>query len=725
MTNHRFGGGARPRMAVAPLALLVACPALMPSARAADALPATSMQKEDATRPPTRIEVNRFRQRPSGPERALSPLESLFQPHDNPAGAPATDAGDFLRSVPGVTGGRMGGHGIDVVIRGQSQDRLAIVNDGAYAFGGCPNRMDPPTALLSLDSIDQVVVQRGYQSVTNGPPAPAGTVSFERKAPAVDAPTFQTRMQAGVDSNAPARFGGLSITGNGADGYARAYGNFHRADNYEDGAGRSVRSAYNSLSGGLETGWRYAPGSEMGLSFERTETEDVLFSGAGMDAPEDSVETYRFSLDHAVTAAGPLTGVSAQAYWSGVDHVMDNYSLRTAGMMKMLTETESDTYGGRLAVDLTWGETAVELGVDHRTNTRVAYSYSGMTAMTPTDPTLLASYMWPDVSIADTGLFGEATVPLGQGTVLTAGARADIVRVEAGKADATVAGGMGLTTARQLYAATYGTSDTDADETNLSGVLRVTHDFGPVTAWAGASRSVRTADATERGIVRFAAGSNGWVGNPGLDPEKHHQLDVGVKREGTGWAVSLGGWVDEVDDFITRDTARGQSGVLRTDGASIFRNIDARLAGAELSAEVRPWRDLALSGTAAYTWGENTTDNRPLYQIPPLQGSVEVAWAPEDWTAGTRMRWALRQGRVDMDAAAGSGLDVRETPGYAAFDLFASYGGLDGLEIRGGVTNLFDQVYANHLSRSNGVDPQMVQVNEPGRSFYLQGVVEF
>ena len=34
------------------------------------------------------------------------------------------DGGDMLRNLPGVSGVRMGGHGIDPIIRGQSQGRL-------------------------------------------------------------------------------------------------------------------------------------------------------------------------------------------------------------------------------------------------------------------------------------------------------------------------------------------------------------------------------------------------------------------------------------------------------------------------------------------------------------------------------------------------------------------------------------------------------------------------
>ncbi|MES9847772.1 MAG: TonB-dependent receptor plug domain-containing protein, partial [Candidatus Thiodiazotropha sp.] len=86
---------------------------------------------------------------------------------DGSQGLPA-DGGDFLRDINGVSGIRMGGHGIDPVIRGQSQNRLNIILDGAYIHGGCPNRMDPPTAYSALESYDSVTVIKGSQTVIYG-----------------------------------------------------------------------------------------------------------------------------------------------------------------------------------------------------------------------------------------------------------------------------------------------------------------------------------------------------------------------------------------------------------------------------------------------------------------------------------------------------------------------------------------------------------------------------
>jgi iron complex outermembrane receptor protein len=641
---------------------------------------------------------------------------------DEVAGPPARDLGELLSRLRGISAGRQGGHGSDISIRGMSEDRIAVVSDGAYVFGACPNRMDPPSSSMMLLSGDSITLRRGYQTVIDGPPAPGGTISIDRADPETFRDGISGNAEAGVESNGFQRYGlaqgRLSVGG----GYAQAFATARRADNYEDGKGREVRSAFEQFGGGGEVGWRFGAGSVMALSAERNVVEDALFAGAGMDAPWTATNTYRMSFDHNVEGDAALERIEANIYGSYVDHVMDNYSLRVPAMMTMLTEAESDTVGGRLAGIFGIDEVELTLGGDYRRNERDAVSYSSMLLAVP--PTAISNYTWPGMEIENIGIFAEAKAPLAIGTELTAGIRTDFVSVKATKADLLPAG-MGAVTARQLYAATYGTADTDRNETNVSGLLRVTHDFGAFSGWVGASRAVRTADATERGIARGPLNANAWVGNPGLDPEKHHQVDMGIETERSAWKASASIWYDNVSDFITRDRARGQSGVLVANGANIYRNVDAELAGVDMAAEwafAPAWR---IGGNLAYTWGENTTDDRSLYQIPPLSGSVEIVRQVTQWSAGMRMRWAAQQTQVDLDPATGSGLDAQETPGYAAFDIFGSWKLAEAIELRAGVANVFDTSYASHLNRANGFDPTVVQVNEPGRSAYLQMNFEF
>lgn len=174
-----------------------------------------------------------------------------------------------------------------------------------------------------------------------------------------------------------------------------------------------------------------------------------------------------------------------------------------------------------------------------------------------------------------------------------------------------------------------------------------------------------------------------------------------------------------------RDTARGQAGIRRADGATIYRNVDAALTGVEIGGDWRFAPGWSVAADVAYVHAENLDDNRAIAQIPPLNGKLAVAYTAESWGLGGRMRWAATQNRVDSSKTTGSGLDAGKTSGYAVFDLYGSYKPLAGVELQAGVSNLFDHTYAEHLNRPNAFDPSVTQVYEPGRSLYMRAKVAF
>ena len=633
---------------------------------------------------------------------ADGPMSTMLDPRDT-QGSPAKDGGALMRAAPGVTSGRMGGHGLELVIRGQQQNQLNIIDAGSFTYGACPNRMDPPTAMASFNRADRVVIEKGYASVTHGPGGSGGTVRLERDAPDLDGEDRLTgRVTGGVSSNGGGQDMALRYTMDLGKGvYTQGSAEVTSAGNYEDGSGRTVRSAFDQKSAGLTLGY-VGQNSELAFDAEYDLAEDILFPGAGMDSPFDETITYRLRGGVDVDM-GALTRVEGTLYHSAVDHVMDNYSLRPVGGMAMRTPATSDTTGGKLEARLSFGATEAKLGVDFQSNTREATVFGGPPAaigrIEANDPALLRFRIWPDVTIAQTGLYFESETDLTNATALTLGLRYDHVKAKADTAGVPTAAGV---TPNMMYAAQYGTTFATArTEDNIGGLVRLEHALNDDTLiFAGLSRSVRTADATERAIARM-----GWVGNPDIDPEKHHQLDVGVQMDRGAWYLDANAYVDWVDDYILRDQ-------FSVAGVTTYRNVSAQLAGIEIAAgwEHRGWE---IWGDATYTYGENTTDNRAIAQIPPLHGQVSVAYGQDRWRTGARVNWATEQDRIDISRDPGT------TSGYATLDLFGSYDLTDDVVLLAGIDNVTDKTYANHLSRANIFDPTVTQVNEPGRTLYI------
>ncbi|MBK1720014.1 TonB-dependent copper receptor [Thiocystis violacea] len=643
-------------------------------------------------------------------------------------GIPA-DGGDLLRRLPGVDGSRMGGHGLDPIVRGQSQNQLNILIDGAHAFGGCPNRMDPPTTLLDLEAYDSLTLIKSAQTVRHGGGGSGGTILFERHTPRfTEGEAPRARFNGGLTSNSQTQSVGADIAIGNPLAFARVTGQSRGANNYRDGHGDEVRSAYNSEAAGFAIGYTPSDSTRIEVKYDTTHDWDVLFAGAAMDSPYSNSNQWRVKFDQDV-AMGSLQALRAELYSVNVDHLMDNYSLRAlTGLFKMRAPTESNTAGGRFVADLATGDTDWTLGVDYLSVARDATRYWNYKSASVDVP---QSYLWPDVVQDDLGFFVEGERPLGASARLTAGLRYDQVEASLSKSRANSApvGPTWLMSPNQLYSAYYGRSAEDQTENNLGGFLRYGLEFGQGLALtAGASRSLRTADATERYLAANGnPASARWVGNPGLRPEQHHQIDLSLHKTTATWSTGLEIFHDRVDDYILRDRAHGQSGILLTDNATIYRNVEADLTGGEWTVEIQFDPRWQAGASLAYVQARNRSDERAIAQIPPLSGQLKLEHRRDSWSAGARATWADTQDRVDDDPLTGSGLDVGKTAGWWVLDLYgeASIGKHGRLRL--GIDNLFDRAYAYHVNRANldPFNPEAVQVNEPGRMLWVRASLDF
>lgn len=632
-----------------------------------------------------------------------------------------TDGGDFLTQLNGVSGSRFGGRGIEPIIRGQSQTQLNVLLDGAYLHGGCPNRMDPPASYAALGTYESVRVEKGVHTLQHGSGGSGGTVLFERDTRSIIDPedglsgkVALTGSDNGIQHDLSA-----DVTKGGEKGYARIFAQHRNADSYKDGNGKTVRSAYKHQQAGVALGLTPTENRTLEYSYEHNDFDDALYPGANMDSPVEKAVIHRLKFKD--KRDGKIQGVEAEAYLSQVEHVMDNYSLRPQPGTRMSVPTTSDTTGGKLALTSPVGEnTQLTYGLNVQNRER----HAAMKNITAGGAETML--LWPGAQTDQTGVFAEATTNLGESGKLKYGLRVDQVQAKATQANVPRA--MNPTqptqtrTANQNYTAIHGYGADDAKETNTGALLRYENALdGNTTVFAGLSRTVRTADETERYINRWGATPEArWVGNPRLKPEKHHQLDAGISQQRGKLTWTGVVFADQVDDYILRDRVRTGPQT----GAQTYRNIEAELYGAELGAEAKLSDRLRLSGDLAHVRSTNTTDKRPIAQTSPLNGKVQLDYNADRWGTGTRVRFAAGQDRIDTAMLGAT--EVGKTAGYGVADIYAHYKLTKSAQLRFGVDNVFDKVYAHHASRRNlDFTGTVERVNEPGRSAWLQLATEF
>ncbi|MBE2213928.1 MAG: TonB-dependent copper receptor [Opitutaceae bacterium] len=634
------------------------------------------------------------------------PLEIVLDARAPAQPIPAQDGADILKTVPGFSVSRKGGAGGEVVLRGQAGSRLDIQLDGTTALGGCPHRMDPPTAYVFPESFETVTVIKGPQTVIHGPGYSAGVVLFESEAP--DTASGQVRASGALT------FGSFGRNDQSAEvvaglgrGYVRANGVRTASDDYEDGDGTVVHSHYERSIFQAAAGWTPDRDTLFEVSGGVSEGEAAYGHGM-MDA--SVLDRENLGLRFRRTNLSPLlTKIEAQLYQNNVDHVMDDYSLRTfvpsmMGPNPSASNPDHRLTGGRFETDLAFGEQGtLAVGIDARRGVHRSRS----TGNQPAVPYLSLPRV-KDAEIGNVGLFAEFARTIGESGRFIAGARID--SWQAHDFRATIPSMMGMAMPNP-------TADLERDATLGSGFLRYEHAFagGATTAYAGVGLTERAPDYWELVTNQSEATRSSFL----TDSEKTTQLDFGVVHRSGPLTASVSGFVGDISDFILVQSGwpRGMSTV------TVTRNVDATTAGAEASLNWAATRALSFDASLAYVTGDNDTDDLPLAQQPPLEVRLGTVYRASAWSVGALVRVVSEQDRVAPGQGTIIGQDIGPTDGFEVFSLNASWRVNEHARLSAGIDNIFDTTYAEHISRAGGMVEGYVtttRINEPGRNLWIR-----
>lgn len=606
---------------------------------------------------------------------------------------PPADGAGYLKNIPGFSVARQGGIDGDPVLRGIGGSRLNVLLDETPLLGGCPNRMDPPTAYIFPDSFDKLTVLKGPQSVVHGGSA-LGTILIERTPPKFDAPTLKgsaSALYGSHDRNDEV----IDAQGGAKEGFLRAIATHSSSDDYRDGNGDALHSRYWRHSGTAMVGWTPDADTLLQLSFDKSQAQAAM-PGKMMDGTQFDREGINLELSKS-NITPLLSKVKFLAYHNYVDHVMDTYSMRYnfSGMGSMTAASQVDhlMQGGKILADLTPDDkTLINFGIDYNHD-----EHSGRTqslAEYRNGVGLDSKMRIRDMSFDTYSGFGEITRELSAADRVIGGYR--LTRVEATRHNVQP----NLTDDRTLH----------------SGFLRYERnvDVGlPLTTFASLGHVERAPDFWERNKVTSSDRTFK------LATEKTEQLDIGALFKQGPWRASASIFYAYTDDFILVASSNAKS-------------VEARRWGGESEIAYQFQPSWSVEATAAYVHGNNLTDNVALAQTPPLDTSVAVKYDDGEFMGGLHLRAVAGQHRTDSGWGSVIGQDIGETGGFAVFSLNAGWRLDDAVTFTAGVDNIFDKTYAEHISKTGawaGADlaayNDSVRVNEPGRTFWMRGSVKF
>ena len=599
---------------------------------------------------------------------------------------PASDAADYLQTIPGFSAVRSGGTNGDPVFRGQFGSRLPLLTNGTQMLGACPGRMDTPSSYIAPETFDVLTLIKGPQTVLWGPGASAGVVRFERERPDFAAgPVNFTASLLGAsagrnDQNADLAAGNDQF-------YARISANHSHGQDYKDGDGTSIPSGWNKWNADAALGW--TPDADTLVELSAGAGDGWARSAArGMDGTQFRRDSLGLRLQKQNITPW-LSKVEAQIYRNEADHLMDNFQRRPLppGKMAMASNVKRVVTGGRIAATLqpTPALTA-DIGLDLQRNTHEGRSGMGMSYL---------NKPWVrDAKFANLGLFSELRWQAAPSTLWVGGLRLDRA---------------------QAWDYRNPASTHKRDESALpSGFVRWEQTLASgATTYVGLGHVQRFPDYWE--LISGKAGNVFAT----LEPEKTTQLDVGANWKGQNWQFWTSAYVGMVRDFILFDYASNPSKA---------RNIDARTAGFELGGSYKLAPAWTAQATVAYTWGSNRSDSTALPQMPPLEARLGLDYAQGPWTAGALWRLVAAQHRYTQDQGNVVGRDMGASSGFGVLSLHASYRVQRQLKITVGVDNLLDKTYAEHLNLAGNAGfgfPANTRLNEPGRTLWLRADMQF
>jgi iron complex outermembrane recepter protein len=637
------------------------------------------------------------------------------------------DIGNYLRTIPNVSGIRKGGASIDPVIRGFKFGQIGVILDnGIKIENGCPNRMDPVTARVEAEDIEKIEVVKGPFALRYGSSF-GGLINLLTEQPhPYDTFQIHAHAQYGFETNWNGQKEHFSINGGNKKIYFLVSGGYKNYGSYEsgnlEGHDTTFNSSFRKFNYNLKIGYSLSKKHSLIASYGKVCARDVRYPALPMDEKAD--DTQIMSLDYkGINLGDKFKAINSKIYCSIVDHLMDNSMRPGYDTKQMVSSVDAVNMGGRAEAIFQFNAHKLITGLNYENIMKDGTRTMTMQMMGTTSTKL--SNLWYNAVIQNTGLLANYSHSFSSYEV-TASIRFDYNVANSDDTLKIVKNDVeyfNKTGSQYLnFSASAGITKNINDHLSLSVVI---------------GRVVRSPNMLERFIKVLTVGYDNYdyLGNPQLKPETNNEGDLTLKyfKDNIG-DIYLNGFYSYVRDYITSVrlppsvvTPQTQ-GVL---GVKQFVNTDhVTFYGFEFGYTSPEKFRLGGTVVAAYTYavipedtkyitsgtqviGETTITNDALPEIPPFETTIGVSYK-------------FMQGNIVPKISVRAVADQRHTslafyepytPGFALLNFSVKYKVNKYAEINVGINNIFDRAYYEHLNRK--IIGTTGKLYEPGRVFFI------
>jgi len=621
---------------------------------------------------------------------------------------------ELFESINGISTIKRGNYAMDPSFRAAQYEQLNIMYDGGTkAVNACPNRMDPITTHVTPEEVSKIEIIKGPYSVRYGATF-GGIINVVTTKPSSDNFGLRGSVSAGTETN-----GNSFVTMVNLQKATSKYdiaGNFGYRDygNYNDGAGTEIPSSFKSTDYGLKFGYNFTDNQRIKLSWKQSFGRDVQHAGLPMDTDYDNSSI--LSLDYNLHLGNFIKKVNFKAYYSYVDHLMNNVNRPSFMMTEAFSPVEATTVGGKLEFMLNpsnefkifSGFDFIHIAKDGIRNRLVKRNMNGELPV----PIAFVDKIWQDSYSNDLGVFTEAKWYANSSTILTGGIRYDLVISDIQDPEDDFA---------EMYDLKKRT------ENNFSGTVslkKIISDYFTIEAAYG--RGVRSANLMERYINHFNIGQDPYeyIGNPNLKAEINNQFEIGFKGK-TALKNSFNSFsydasfyysilenliVAQIDESLIRKFKPTMEPI----HPKVFRNIDdAYKTGFELMARLDFLNHYYFKTELAYVYTKNKDFDESIPLTPPLTTRLFLGYEKGIFWVNGQYNIIAQQDNI----AETFGESITE--GWNTLDMRIGLSPTKNITVGAAILNVFDEEYHNHLNFSyiNQGDFIREPIKDPGINF--------
>ena len=649
----------------------------------------------------------------------------------------------LMRGLAGVDISDAGPFRARPVIRGLAGSRILVLVDGQRLNDTRENTFSgAELSLVSSNTVQQVEVLRGSNSVLFGSNAMAGVVNILTQKPPFPAGQwklsgdFSTR----YSTNDQQRFGRLGLNLANHRWRVRAGAEYRRANNYHAPGsgifdwGREVANSNLKRSVGLDLAGDYQLSEKHSLSLA---AQSSLNAGIGFpETPSSTFPVEIFFPYHdrskvALTYEGKRLSPKRASFKASVYGQKNKKDLRTVfsasfpnipipGSTLRINDT-SHTYTTVLTVGTNLqqvlnlaGNQTLTYGLDYYREMIDGFTraFSHSSSLVFQTDRITQSAAVPENHMDAFGLYAQNDLRPIEQLSFQLGTRFDWYRQAAEKTE----GYNDVRTGQPLE------PKTDV-LTALSGSAGFQYKLVEGVRFGG---NVGSGFRVPNLVEKFFSGSQDQqiiTSNLDLEAEKNVSVDAGFKFRLARFSGSVTAFLNQLRDFIEL-RATGDSVTVRGRRQAMwhYENVSrVRFTGVEAEFETRLPKGFSGFVNAAYQSGDNLSVHRAIY-MAPAKIVVGLGWKEPGGRFETEIsnRYVFEQKRVDPDPSA---LLQRPTPSFnivnfrAGYSFSAPFEALDGRvwTLTANINNLTNQTYREPLNAASPFNP----ILEPGKNFII------